>query len=570
MIPKYGYIFTPPDTSWGKDWKSRLTTSKVLRQWKGSKRPKAETSQEYTRRRIKEATKQDKIDKALNTTANVLHKIGVGATTTGLAGSLILAPAATVGAVAGGTAGSKLTDIATQIITRDNQTTWAKELNRKLGLRDNSMIGEILHPGMLIGGTVGARIAPTVVGWYKPIKSFSKNFIHPSEVVNEGYVNPSIRYVDITTQEPLATKPLRETSPIIIEQSPVKQSLTQLAEYNSPAIEVKPIRQQVGNGRERIDINNLENQIRSRLGRGINDLGPVEEETILGYAEDLRPYYEAGNKAGGEANSYEWDYVRNNINRKANLDNRTKEGLITRDLSKGENPYELEDLVENGHLKNNTALEETYSGTRGDENFFDRSDDAHTRASKYLRTKYGIKDRNSLGNVGEDNPKNRSGVIMTSDGWQYSIDSFGPALKHLYRALKSGRRFKLLDTNKTHVRANDYGQLNRYTEHYNPEFTDIFINSKGNLPEGVKAVRVKDKIFFQNKDGRIMGSIRERTPEQIINERLPNSNQKAPNEWIKQINDEFKLNIPLARVNQKGQIEWPNLYGILYKRGGRL
>ena len=53
-------------------------------------------------------------------------------------------------------------------------------------------------------------------------------------------------------------------------------------------------------------------------------------------------------------------------------------------------------------------------------------------------------------------------------------------------------------------------------------------------------------------------------------ERLPGSNQKSPNEWIKQINEEFKLNIPLARVNPKGQIEWPNLYGVLYKKGGSI
>lgn len=104
----------------------------------------------------------------------------------------------------------------------------------------------------------------------------------------------------------------------------------------------------------------------------------------------------------------------------------------------------------------------------------------------------------------------------------------------------------------------------------NPDFSDLFINSKGNIPEGAKVIRVGNKYFFQNKEGRIMGSIRERTPEQIINERLPGSNQKSPNEWIKQINEEFKLNIPLARVNPKGQIEWPNLYGVLYKKGGSI
>ena len=136
------------------------------------------------------------------------------------------------------------------------------------------------------------------------------------------------------------------------------------------------------------------------------------------------------------------------------------------------------------------------------------------------------------------------------------------------RRKKQEIQFQKQEQKVQYVRANDFGQLNRYTEHYNPDFSDLFINSKGNIPEGAKVIRVGNKYFFQNKEGRIMGSIRERTPEQIINERLPGSNQKSPNEWIKQINEEFKLNIPLARVNPKGQIEWPNLYGVLYKKGG--
>ena len=328
------------------------------------------------------------------------------------------------------------------------------------------------------------------------------------------------------------------------------------------------IRSNSDNGRQRITTEDANKELERRLGRGYDDLTEDEQDILGGYA-NIRAYSENGQKAGGEAYSSEWDYVNNNLNRMAN-----QEGtLTTRILRKnrqdtGEKPYELEDLVENGRLRENTALEETLSGSRGEDNFFSRGDDATTRATKYLNVKYGQRNRESLGNVGEDNPHYRSGVIVTTGGNQYSFDSFGHALKDLYKNLKQGRRFSWLNKEQEYTRANNFGQLNRYTEDFSPEFREALIQSNGQLPEGVTVTDVGNYLFFR-KDGRILGKLKHRELQDIIDNPLPGSTQLSPNQWIKRLNTEFNLNIPLARVNE-GRIEWPNIYGLIYRKGGQL
>ena len=76
-IPKYQW--GNPIEDWGSQWKDRLypsARSKVLQKWNASgKRPKPESSNEYTKRRIKEETKRTWRSDA----ADIAHGIGEGA-----------------------------------------------------------------------------------------------------------------------------------------------------------------------------------------------------------------------------------------------------------------------------------------------------------------------------------------------------------------------------------------------------------------------------------------------------------------------------------------------------------
>lgn len=72
------YQYGNPIEEWGSQWKDRLqpqARSKVLQKWNASeKRPKPESSNEYTKRRVKEETKRTWRSNA----ADILHGIGEG------------------------------------------------------------------------------------------------------------------------------------------------------------------------------------------------------------------------------------------------------------------------------------------------------------------------------------------------------------------------------------------------------------------------------------------------------------------------------------------------------------
>ena len=85
--------------------------------------------------------------------------------------------------------------------------------------------------------------------------------------------------------------------------------------------------------------------------------------------------------------------------------------------------------------------------------------------------------------------------------------------------------------------------------------------AKGEIPEGIKVRMNKNtgELFFQNQEGRVVGKLTPRSNQSIIDEYNP---------LIKALNDKYGFNIAEARLNNRGQIEWPNIYGILYKKGG--
>lgn len=209
QIPKYqskGKLpsFTNPAIEeWANDWQWRLTPesrSKVMTKWRYTdKKPKEETSKEYTKRRVKEERDKDKVGKALNTVADALHTVGQTALTAGLLGSTVIAPWETLGAIGAGTAGSAITD---NISRRFTGKSWAENIKDKLNLQTTTL-PEMFNPGMLLGGWLGSRMAPTVASWFRPVKAVTTPEVKFNPTEAGEYVSPQVRRTDITTSEPL-------------------------------------------------------------------------------------------------------------------------------------------------------------------------------------------------------------------------------------------------------------------------------------------------------------------------------------------------------------------------------
>lgn len=458
--------------------------------------------QEDTERDIKLATQPTWRTEA----ADAAHYIGTGLSTIGGGLALLSNPVTMGTALVGGAIGGRAIDKASQRLTGK---TWAENVQEKLGLQTPTL-AEFTNPGYFIGGGLGLKGKGAL------------DYLIKADMPRFGYT-PTTQY------------------------------------YFKPGylgINGTPIE----NGKIRVLTEDAAKELEQKFGRKLTE---EELDEINGYASPKAYTDKNGNIIGMDYTQSELDYANNNLNRMLNYEKGVPT-KTTRYLKKGEQPYNLEDLVENGRLKEGIGLEESYSGSRGEENFFNKKDEASTRASKYLNIKYGTKSRESLGNVGDDNPHYRSGVILTTDGGQYSTDSFPHALKDLYRNLKQGRRYHRLSSNNNYVNANNFGQLSRYNEEFSPELIEMIKNSNGNIPEGIRVGmnRSSGTLFFQKKsDGTVIGRLWHKSPEEMI---------KPSNEWISKINQEFGLNINPARVTPAGKIEWPNMYGILYKKGGNI
>lgn len=145
------FEYKPKQVNWWEQPKS-----KVLREWTGDERPKAESAEDYTKRRIKEESdKSKKETKWMRQTADMLHGIGVGATTAGLAGSLVLAPVTTAGGLIGGMIGGRAVDKATNKLSEGKYSSWADYVKNKTGVYNT--IAELSNPGYFIGGGIGAK-----------------------------------------------------------------------------------------------------------------------------------------------------------------------------------------------------------------------------------------------------------------------------------------------------------------------------------------------------------------------------------------------------------------------------
>ena len=168
-IPKY-------QTAWGKldekkkaiekridDWQWYLTPasrSKFIRQWRETgERPKQETSEEYTARRIKE--EQDaakKRTKHIKKAADTAHMVGTLALSAGIPASAAVSLPATLGGIVGGIAGEKAVDYGLGKLadmTGSKVRNWKDLTDRYLGWSPTLQM--LSNPGTLLGGTVGAK-----------------------------------------------------------------------------------------------------------------------------------------------------------------------------------------------------------------------------------------------------------------------------------------------------------------------------------------------------------------------------------------------------------------------------
>ena len=173
-----------------------------------------------------------------------------------------------------------------------------------------------------------------------------------------------------------------------------------------------------------------------------------------------------------------------------------------------------------------------------------------------------------------ENPFDRSGVIIGGNDFDFSSDSFRTALEYLDRALgKKGKRFYELKPQNSHISGNNFGQKSRYKEiDFDPQFSELLKVNKGELPEGTKVFTDNTgnlRIQYQNRK---VGTLRPRTNEEIIGS-YDNVGKRIPGDYdelIDNLNKNYNLNIGYPRLNRFGKIEWPNIYGILYKKGGNI
>lgn len=167
-VPKYQTAWGKLDKQdklddWTRHWQFRttpLSNSKILGGWKpGSRNGHAETDKEYTARRTKEESdKSEKETKWMRQTADMLHAAGVGLTTTGLAGSLALAPVTTIGGLIGGVVGEKAVDKGLESLaekTGSDVKSWKDLTQNYLGWSPTLQM--LTNPGTLLGGGVGAK-----------------------------------------------------------------------------------------------------------------------------------------------------------------------------------------------------------------------------------------------------------------------------------------------------------------------------------------------------------------------------------------------------------------------------
>lgn len=468
-------------------------------------------------------------------------------------------------------------------------------------------------------GTIGRNIENGVKSIYRAIKPEPKpytpgefpqgltsnepliargtnEFVHPADAVDplrRTYVSPqSSGWRSAQLRDPIMSgdNNVKNVYSLtrVSEQPGVRQSTT------TKSIQLTDPRTFIRNSDEdgmlRISINDLQELAKQRIGRKLTD---TEMQDFIGRTRDPlieegripNQPYEYDDGLGKAFIDFDEQYLDEALQ---NLNNFVSPKTIKTRYG-NEIPYELDELVGDRaadgtyRLKPNVALQRTYAGEHGVSNWFERKDDALTKAQKYVATKYNP-NRIKIGReIQNENPFDRSGVIVKGKDLDFSVDSFQSALKYIVSALKQGRRFAPLrgkDITYTitregkqpisGIRSNALGQVKRYNEQFSDELIDAIKGNNGTLPDYITASN-KDGYISLNNGNREVGRLTTRTEEDIVEEykrmidKINNRyNLKIGYPYIKQVITGLKSNPTYVK-----RIYWPNIYGLLYKKGGK-
>ena len=261
--------------------------------------------------------------------------------------------------------------------------------------------------------------------------------------------------------------------------------------------------------------------------------------------------------------------------------------LGQRDLTQeGVLPYTYKEIFDlDGNLKPEVNFPGLVSGNHGI--FYNSNHSPYQKLRSYLVANNPKRTAEEYEGILLDNgipfTKDQKGRVIpqfgTISGWrvgfhdgEYSPDSFSTLLGMLERNLKAGRQFHMLPKDQIEnqfVRANPFNQKSRYNIQFlDKEFEKAFKNhqssldfsrnlDQGPVPAGYDLSEVGSDLVF-SKNGKEVGKLVTRPLEEVIG---------PINQKIIRLNKNYNMEIPLAKV-ENGQIFWPNLEGVLLRRGG--
>ena len=248
--------------------------------------------------------------------------------------------------------------------------------------------------------------------------------------------------------------------------------------------------------------------------------------------------------------------------------------LRSRDLTKGEKPYteeELKQLVnEDGTLKDNVLFDDNaivYTGSHGD--FYHPIMGEKNALLKHLNYKPG-----ELAYIGADNPTGRSGRLIFTNDWDTSVDSTPLAYM---MAIKQGKRFLPLRQKDSwfpyefvdRVESNYYGYNSIFNEdRATADRARALFARNPNAP--VKLLKDADgnMTAFQLTDENGTFLIPLKSRQEILdrmNKRLHKFNEHYGTSY-----GDVKPKDPNKPWGFGETFDLPNIFGIAYKKGGKL
>ena len=433
----------------------------------------------------------------------------------------------------------------------------------------------------------------------------------PLQLSGHKYVSPVTRRVSFNTNEPIMTnksvsaritKNVPTEEPVYIEESvPVKEPIT----INIRNLIRDADKERWGDNYKRVNLEELQKVAKQRIGRELTD---QELNQFVGghYSYAFPEFRHRSNiheplqKTGDAIIDIEsYGNPESTINKLVgNFNKLTDKNTMRTKIGQGRySESDLQSMLnEDGTFKDNVMLQETYPGAHGVDNWYDSDVGLNENIRRWFNTKYNTGSQQS---IMKENPiKDSSGLVIKGKDGDFSIDSFFSALKFLRMALNSrgaGRKFFKLNKQlykPDYIRANDLGQRFRYEEiDFDPEFSELVKKtlkdqeikaiqnnrvSEGKLPEGTEIGRINSpgnknhgNIIIRH-NGKKVGMLRPKTAEEIAGygegkNRVPGIYDKL----IDELNNTYGLDIKYPQ-GYNGMIQWPDIRGILYKKGGNI